>query len=362
MPNYFEVLEVPTSASDQEITEAYLRKKKQYKAGDNREQNELLSQVELAYRVLCNPMTRKNYLRNLPPSQPDAKPLAGAPAAAGTPPAAVPESPTQRPPVSFGAGPGKRSKTEIFTPDTPGEGRGDQLPPASAPAAKRSTTQVLDRNTPVAPPAGAKSGSRRQVTQVVDDRQPPQPASPPKTVASQKPEPARKPTEPLETEAEASQQLRKRRPVTEVVMARDEKTVEKSFPPGDVVPAAAAATARREETLARPIEVEPPVKFLKVSVEMNEPGNLQKYKCNVGENLVGRPASSSNPQIPIDDPFVSRYHAVIIVEGQNCYLEDRKSKNGTLVNKKRIEKNRRVLLHHGDVVEIEGHQLKINIE
>ena len=53
-----------------------------------------------------------------------------------------------------------------------------------------------------------------------------------------------------------------------------------------------------------------------------------------GEFAVGRNASC---QLSLDDPLVSRRHAILQVSGSTVTIEDLQSRNGVLVNNKRIE-------------------------
>lgn len=66
---------------------------------------------------------------------------------------------------------------------------------------------------------------------------------------------------------------------------------------------------------------------------------LDKQRVTIGR-------SSSN-DISIDDKATSSHHAAIITIGRNCYLQDLKSTNGTLVNGTPVQKH---TLRHGDVI------------
>jgi pSer/pThr/pTyr-binding forkhead associated (FHA) protein len=74
---------------------------------------------------------------------------------------------------------------------------------------------------------------------------------------------------------------------------------------------------------------------------------LDKERTTIGR----RPAND----IHIDNLAVSGDHAVITTIGNDSFLEDLSSTNGTLVNKKPIKKH---VLHHGDVIEFGKYQLK----
>ncbi len=74
---------------------------------------------------------------------------------------------------------------------------------------------------------------------------------------------------------------------------------------------------------------------------------LDKERTTIGR----RPAND----IHIDNLAVSGDHAVITTIGNDSFLEDLGSTNGTMVNKKPIKKH---VLHHGDVIEFGKYQLK----
>lgn len=57
---------------------------------------------------------------------------------------------------------------------------------------------------------------------------------------------------------------------------------------------------------------------------------------------------------PLDDPAVSGYHCRIVREGETHYVEDLNSTNGTLVNRKRVD---RAPLSHKDAITVGRHVL-----
>ncbi len=73
---------------------------------------------------------------------------------------------------------------------------------------------------------------------------------------------------------------------------------------------------------------------------------LDKERTTIGR----RPAND----IHIDNLAVSGDHAVITTIGNDSFLEDLSSTNGTVVNKKPVKKH---VLHHGDVIEFGKYQL-----
>ena len=62
--------------------------------------------------------------------------------------------------------------------------------------------------------------------------------------------------------------------------------------------------------------------------------------------------------IVIDDPLVSRFHAVVRRIRDAYWVEDLESTNGTWVNGKRVEPGRSVRLSAGDVVKV-GNRIPI---
>lgn len=78
---------------------------------------------------------------------------------------------------------------------------------------------------------------------------------------------------------------------------------------------------------------------------------LEKMTTHIGR----RP----NNDIHIDNLAVSGEHAAIVKMGQDYYIEDVGSTNGTTVNGDEIQKH---LLQHGDVIELGKHQLKFIVE
>jgi pSer/pThr/pTyr-binding forkhead associated (FHA) protein len=85
------------------------------------------------------------------------------------------------------------------------------------------------------------------------------------------------------------------------------------------------------------------------SLEGNSLGefSLDKERITIGR----RPAND----IHIDNLAVSGDHAVITTIGNDSFLEDLDSTNGTLVNSKPVKKH---VLHHGDVMEFGKYQVK----
>ena len=64
------------------------------------------------------------------------------------------------------------------------------------------------------------------------------------------------------------------------------------------------------------------------------------------DTLLGR---GRGVHLLLNAPTISRRHALIVITGEGCVLEDLLSDNGCFVNGKRIE---RAVLHYGDVLEL----------
>jgi hypothetical protein len=77
-------------------------------------------------------------------------------------------------------------------------------------------------------------------------------------------------------------------------------------------------------------------------------------RLSEGEFAVGRSATC---QLSLDDPLVSRRHAVLTVSSEGVRIEDLKSRNGVLVNGRRIDTI--VDLHPGDRILIGGQEMML---
>jgi len=63
-------------------------------------------------------------------------------------------------------------------------------------------------------------------------------------------------------------------------------------------------------------------------------------------------------QLVLEDPRISRYHAVIVIDGTACSVRDLESTNGTWVNGIRVREKR---LIDGDVVSFGGVEMQVGI-
>jgi pSer/pThr/pTyr-binding forkhead associated (FHA) protein len=82
---------------------------------------------------------------------------------------------------------------------------------------------------------------------------------------------------------------------------------------------------------------------------------LREYALANGAKLaIGRHPGS---EIVLDDMAVSRHHATIEVKGKKLLVFDQRSKNGIIVNEKKVQSAQ---LKHGDIVKI-GKKFSIEV-
>ena len=72
----------------------------------------------------------------------------------------------------------------------------------------------------------------------------------------------------------------------------------------------------------------------------------ERISLSGGDNIVGR---SADADVRLNVPGVSRRHANIVIEGEEAFVEDLGSKNGTFVGTERID-TRRPIGAHDDIV------------
>src|SRR5206468_12156800 len=75
-----------------------------------------------------------------------------------------------------------------------------------------------------------------------------------------------------------------------------------------------------------------------------------------GDVVIGRGA---NVDIRIDDPSISRRHAILHV-GSPCRIEDVGSVNGTRVGARTLRSGESVEIAHGDVVDLDRKSTRLN--
>lgn len=74
----------------------------------------------------------------------------------------------------------------------------------------------------------------------------------------------------------------------------------------------------------------------------------------IGQFVIGR---TSDCQLSLDDPLVSRRHAVLTVEMEGVFIEDLGSRNGVFLNGQRIE--RRCRVNDGDAIRIGSQEITL---
>jgi hypothetical protein len=93
--------------------------------------------------------------------------------------------------------------------------------------------------------------------------------------------------------------------------------------------------------------------------------NGQSFELQMGANIVGRQSSLSeaNVKLPVNDPYMSRLHALIRVNKVNdtlCVtLSNYKNKNATLVNGVELRQSDEVVLNQGDEIVMGDTSMKI---
>jgi ABC-type multidrug transport system ATPase subunit/pSer/pThr/pTyr-binding forkhead associated (FHA) protein len=83
----------------------------------------------------------------------------------------------------------------------------------------------------------------------------------------------------------------------------------------------------------------------------------KELELSPGETLLGRTKECS---LFLDDPLVSRHHAIILLENDHLWLTDLGSTNGTLLEGKHLTPNQRTRLRPGQVFSIGGFELEIS--
>lgn len=85
---------------------------------------------------------------------------------------------------------------------------------------------------------------------------------------------------------------------------------------------------------------------------LNPQGNVINESIVTKEAVIGR---SNKSDLKIEDDFASYSHAKIILEGQNYFLKDLKSTNGTYLNSAKVNKAK---LSDGDIIAIGKTRIK----
>jgi len=300
---YFDLLGLPPTSDFGQIQSAYLRKKSEFKDDPAR-----LRLIEDAYRVLFNPISLRKYLDDVKQGG-DPKLTGGEDSTMAGPSSMFGQNAPEGPPDGL---PRKRPKTQTLEPND----RAEQNPVPLGPGTH-------------------KSGRQRTVIY--------EPGSSDEQSAGQQPVPAKPAASP------------KRRQRTEVI--GDDFAVGPN-------PQISPAHLTKPKTAVEGSLVEPEDQAKRDYVLYSFGGDQKEYGLKEGENVIGRPPTNgAPPDIPLPDPekYISRRHALIIVEGSHYSIKDMGSKNGTLINGQRLPGSIPHPLKNGDVIEIEKRRLEIHI-
>ncbi len=83
----------------------------------------------------------------------------------------------------------------------------------------------------------------------------------------------------------------------------------------------------------------------------------REFLLREGENTVGR----SEADILLEDPSVSRKHALVVLEGGSCWVEDLGSTNGTFADGKQVVKGERVQVESGAELKFGSSALMVDV-
>ncbi|MBM3303257.1 MAG: FHA domain-containing protein, partial [Deltaproteobacteria bacterium] len=94
---------------------------------------------------------------------------------------------------------------------------------------------------------------------------------------------------------------------------------------------------------------------------INEPGRAEPlaHRCSEEQITIGRLDDNT---IQLLSEGVSRRHAKIICEGENFFLVDMESGNGTYLNGIQIKPNEKNLLQAGDLINIDDCSLSFQTD
>jgi hypothetical protein len=301
---YFDILGLPPISDFGKIASAYRQKKAEFKGDPVR-----LNLIEEAYRVLMNPMSLRKYLEDPTPVEaPTLKSEKDAPLSDPSPEIKV--EPQNEIPIKSS---GKRQKTEIF------EFKGGVLRQAMTPdiPIKKNARQ----RTEIFEPGSGEQLSGKQKPAVSDV---------PKAKNIQQ-----------QTEAE---------------------TTESTLPSENTLSPSRHTKPNRLNPGIMASEYEKPKK--RAFITIMYAGEKMEFALKEGENIIGRPSKKGMPpDVPLADAdrFVSRRHAMVVVKGSKYLLHDMGSANGSYLNNERLQPLTYYPLKDGDVIEIEGRRLIINI-
>ncbi|MDH7481501.1 MAG: FHA domain-containing protein [Armatimonadota bacterium] len=100
-----------------------------------------------------------------------------------------------------------------------------------------------------------------------------------------------------------------------------------------------------------------PIKDLSAFPKLVDKIRGREFFLHSGENAVGREAAD----ILLEDPTVSRRHAIITFDESGCWVEDIGSTNGTFVNGRKVEKGEKIQIGDGAELKFGGSVLILNL-
>lgn len=292
---YFDILRLPRNANDVQIGDAYRHLRAVYSNNPAR-----LRAVEEAYRILANPISRRDYLQALEKGR----------------------APTVDEREDDAPAPGWLQPAPAIT----------RFRRANA-MTRHNKTELLDM-TDVSRDEGARA--------------PTPPASPARR--------SRRPTELIDSEREhAEPGWSADSPIRPVASAPEPDHRLETDTPNP--PAQSERDAGRDVTRISPTRRPSKIAIVEVAYQ----GQVEVFELPNGTNWIGRPSKDDPPPaVPLPDPdrFVSRKHARIFLDDSTWTVTDT-SENGTLLNGKPLRKGQPSRLKDGDVLTIEGRTLTI---
>lgn len=106
-----------------------------------------------------------------------------------------------------------------------------------------------------------------------------------------------------------------------------------------------------------------PADFAKTPVlrmVMDGPSGVE-FVVNSGEFVIGKKAESCDGVLDSSYKMISRVHCKITKEGSQYMITDLKSANGTFVNKNRLQPEKPVPVHNGDVIRLANCDFRVTI-
>ncbi len=95
-----------------------------------------------------------------------------------------------------------------------------------------------------------------------------------------------------------------------------------------------------------------------LTVKNRKTGERKSYRIDQDLATIGREAGNF---VVLEGKNISRRHAEIVHEGDQFFLKDLKSGNGTSLNERRLPPQEKALLRSNDMIQIEDHELLFHI-